>query len=63
LNQIELEGRVKVKITLDDSVDFLNSKTANIEDYNGTGKIFEGGGSQLYNPTAKTKIKSYEILQ
>jgi len=62
LNQIALDGRVKVKITLDENVDFLNSKTANIEDWNGSGTIFEGGGNQFYNPTAKTKIKSYEIL-
>ena len=63
LNKITSDGRVKVKITLDDNVDFLKSKTANIEDWEGSGQIFEGGGNQFYNPTAKTKIKSYEILQ
>jgi len=63
LNRIKADGRVKVKIILDDEVDFLKSKTANIEDWTGSGNIFEGGGNQFYNPTAKTKIKSFEIIK
>ena len=52
-----------MKITLSGEVDFLKSKTTSIEDWTGTGNIFEGGGNQFYNPKAKTKIKSFEIVQ
>lgn len=63
LNRIKADGRVKVKITLNDEVDFLKTTTANIEDWAGSGNIFKGGGNQFYNPTAKAKIKSFEIVQ
>lgn len=63
LNRIKADERVKIKVILDGEVDFLKSKTANIEDWNGSGEIFDGGGNQYYNPTAKQKIKSYEIIQ
>lgn len=63
LNRIKTDGRIKIKVILDDEVEFLKSKTANIEDWNGSGAIFDGGGNQYYNPSAKTKIKSFEIIQ
>lgn len=63
LNRIKVDERVKMKVILNGEVDFLKSKTANIEDWKGSGVIFEGGGNQYYNPTAKNKIKSFEIIQ
>ena len=63
LNRIKADGRVKVKIVLDGEVDFLKSKTTNIEDWTGSGSVFDGGGNQFYNPTGRNKIKSYEIIE
>ena len=45
-----IEGRKMVEIEIDQSSSFLQSKAANIEDWNGSGKIFEGGETQLFNP-------------
>ena len=52
-----------MKIVLDGEVDFLKSKTTNIEDWTGSGRVFDGGGNQFYNPTGRNKIKSYEIIE
>lgn len=63
LNKIKADGRVKIKIVLNDNVEFLKSTSANIEDWGGSTQIFEGGANQFYNPAAKNKIKSFEIIQ
>ena len=63
LNRIIEDGRVKVKIVLSESVDFLKSKTTDIEDWTGTGEIFDGGGTQFYSPVAREKIESFEIIK
>lgn len=63
LNRIKADKRVKIKVIFDEGVNFLKSKTADIEDWTGSGEIFKGGGTQYYSSTAKTKIKSYEIIE
>ncbi|MFJ1352897.1 fibronectin type III domain-containing protein [Capnocytophaga canimorsus] len=63
LNRIIEDGRVKVKIVLSESVDFLKSKTTDIEDWTGSGEIFSGGGNQFYSPVAREKIESFEIIK
>lgn len=47
---------IEVEI-LEDSV-VLKSKAANIEDWNGSGKIFSGGETQLFNPNLKLSSPS-----
>ncbi|XOV68570.1 MAG: hypothetical protein ACFHU9_05200 [Fluviicola sp.] len=63
LERISSDGRVKVRITLGSNTNFLKSKTANIEDWTGSGQVFEGGGNQYYNPQARNQIVSYEIIE
>ncbi|MCT4614447.1 MAG: hypothetical protein N4A49_06190, partial [Marinifilaceae bacterium] len=61
--RISSDNRVKVKVILESDLDFLKSKTTNIEDWTGSGSVFQGGGNQYYNPSARNKIKSFEILE
>ena len=63
MDRIIKDERVKIKVILDDKIDFLKSKSADIEDWTGTGEIFDGGGTQFYSPIAKEKIKVYEIIK
>jgi hypothetical protein len=63
MEQIIKDKRVKVKITINENVQLLKSKAADIEDWNGGGKIFEGGGNQMFNNNIKSKIVNYEIIQ
>lgn len=43
MDRIIKDERVKIKVILDDKIDFLKSKSADIEDWTGTGEIFDGG--------------------
>jgi len=65
LDKIKSAERVKIKIVINDEIEFLKSKTVNIDDWDpsGMGEIFRGGAIQLYSPSARTKIVSYEIIQ
>lgn len=63
MNQIILDKRIKIKIIFNESLDFLKSKAANIEDWNGNDRVFLGGGDQFFNSKAKTKIQSFEIIE
>ncbi|MFK8264883.1 hypothetical protein [Capnocytophaga cynodegmi] len=40
---------------MSESVDFLKSKTTDIEDWTGSGEIFSGGGNQFYSPVEEKK--------
>lgn len=37
-------------VTTTKQQDYLKSSAANIEGWNGSGKVFPGGESQIYNP-------------
>ena len=41
------------EMTTTDKGKFLKSTAANIEDWNGGAKVFQGGETQLYNPNFK----------
>lgn len=54
----DANGREMIEVEiLEDSV-VLKSKAANIEDWNGSGKIFSGGETQLFNPNLKLSSPS-----
>jgi hypothetical protein len=46
----EVNGRKMTSVTTTKQQDYLKSSAANIEDWNGSGKVFPGGESQIYNP-------------
>jgi hypothetical protein len=49
----DVEDRVIVRIKLKNSTEFLESNAANIEDWSGSPKIFEGGETQLFSPNVE----------
>lgn len=46
----EVGNRKMIELEIGESSDFLRSQAANIEDWNGSGQIFTGGETQLFNP-------------
>lgn len=54
----DIEGRKMIEVTNGKPDSFLKSTAANIEDWNGSEKIFQGGETQWFNPNAKiTNVK------
>ncbi|MBS1736101.1 MAG: hypothetical protein JSS98_05775, partial [Bacteroidetes bacterium] len=50
---VSLENRVKISITLSEDTKFLQSTTGNIPDWNGSGEVFKGGATQLFQTNVK----------
>lgn len=48
----DIEGRHMIEVTNGREDSFLRSTAANIEDWNGSGKVFQGGEIQWFNPNA-----------
>src|SRR5690554_4067105 len=46
----DVDGRRMIEITNGKTDNFLRSTAANIEDWNGSGRIFQGGETQWFNP-------------
>ena len=46
----DVAGRNMIEVPLNEPTSLLRSTAANIEDWNGSGKIFAGGETQLFNP-------------
>jgi hypothetical protein len=46
----DVAGRNMITVTLDQPASLLKSTAANIEDWSGSGAIFAGGDTQLFNP-------------
>jgi hypothetical protein len=66
LERIKADKRIMVKVKFKEDVVFLQSKTANIEDFRPPyTEIFEGNGNQFFNPNAKDLIdlNDYEIVK
>ncbi len=54
----DIKGRKMVEVETANKGSYLQSSAANIEDWNGSGKVFEGGETQLFNPNVgSTNIK------
>lgn len=54
----DIKGRKMIEVETENKGSFLQSSAADIEDWNGSGKIFEGGETQLFNPNmGSTNIK------
>lgn len=54
----DVGSRKMIEVELDEGAGFLRSRAANIEDWNGSGAIYKGGETQLFNPNASSnKIK------
>ncbi len=54
----DINGRKMIEVTNGKPDTFLRSTAANIEDWNGSGKVFQGGETQWFNPNASlTNIK------
>jgi hypothetical protein len=50
----DIQGRKMIELEVQEPTTVLKSKAANIEDWNGTDKIFPGGETQLFNPKVST---------
>jgi len=48
----DVDGRKMIEVKLDEPSSFLKSSAANIEDWNGSDKVFLGGDTQLFSPNA-----------
>ena len=59
----DITNRKLIRMKINESVEFLESTAANINDWNNTSKIFQGGEIQLFNPTAKIKVTDITILK
>jgi len=58
----DAEGRVMIRVKLQEKSDFLQSTAADIEDWMpGSTKVFQGGEIQLFNPN--TKLTDVTILK
>ena len=49
----DIKDRQMIRVELDQSSQFLRSTSANIEDWEGSGNIFSGGETQLFNPNTQ----------
>ncbi len=50
----EVGNRKMIEVEVLEDVEVLKSQAADIEDWNGSDKIFSGGETQLFNPSIKT---------
>ena len=57
----DVDGRKMIEVKLGKSDSFLKSSAADIEDWNGSNKIFPGGETQLFNPNAS--YSSVEVIK
>ena len=57
----EVNNRKMIELEINQPDTFLKSKAADIEDWNGSGDVFSGGETQLFNPNVS--FLNIEVLQ
>lgn len=56
MNKIIKDEKILIEVTFNKETEFLKSRSVNIEDWNDTGEVFEGGVIQYFNNKAKSNI-------